>query len=189
MPTLVEYQYYAQLPQVRAALDTIAWAEGGKSYNTLFGGGTFSGNQHPNRAITAGGYTSTAAGRYQFLYSTWRGIQDDLGLADFGPANQDIGAVYLINQRGQLSKLLAGDFQGMMQGLGCLWAALPYATCGQTTRPLAQTLSYYNSALAVYGGVSNVPVPASTGIFAGISGSEIALLGGVALLAVLILTD
>src|SRR4051812_12774190 len=120
MPSLAELSNYVQLPQVKAALDTIAWAEGGRSYNTLFGGGVFSGNQHPNIAITANGYTSTAAGRYQFLSSTWAGVKNALGLPDFGPASQDIGAVYLIWQRGQLSKLLAGDFQGMMQGLGCL---------------------------------------------------------------------
>jgi len=154
MPSLREYQSYVSLPQVRAALDTIAWAEGGKSYNTLFGGGTFLGNQHPNRAITAGGYTSTAAGRYQFLSSTWGDIRQALGLSDFGPASQDVGAVYLIWERGQLGKLLAGDFEGMMRGLGCLWAALPYATCGQTRRGLSETMSRYRSLLASYGGVA-----------------------------------
>ena len=44
----------------------------------------------------------------------------------------------------------------MMRGLGCAWAALPYATCGQRTRPLAQTMNYYHSALAVYGGLGTV---------------------------------
>lgn len=155
-PSLTEFQRLASLPQVKAALDTIAWAEGGRSYNTLYGGGTFSGNQHPNRAITAGGYTSTAAGRYQFLYRTWVGIKSKLGLPDFGPASQDVGAVYLIWERGQLSKLLAGDFEGMCKGLGCLWAALPYATCGQGRRDIASTMRYFNGALAVYGGKAPV---------------------------------
>lgn len=188
MPTLAQYRSYVQLPQVRAALDTIAWAEGGKSYQTLYGGGTFSGNQHPNRSITAGGYTSTAAGRYQFLYRTWAGIKSALGLADFSGPNQDIGAVYLINQRGQLAKLLAGDFEGMMRGLGCLWAALPYATCGQKMRPLAQTMNYYRSALAAYGGTTMVAnVPASIG---GIAGS-LGTVGLVALgvVAFILITD
>ena len=156
---------YSQLPQVKAALDTIAWAEGGKSYQTLFGGGTFTGNQHPNRAITAGGYTSTAAGRYQFLYKTWNAIRNALGLADFGPHNQDIAAIRLIEERGQLSKLVAGDFEGVMKGLGCAWAALPYATCGQTRRDLSTTMNYYRSALAVYGGtraVSTLPAASAT---------------------------
>jgi len=151
MATRAEYEGWVGLPQVRAALDTIAWAEGG-AYNRLYGGGTFAGSQHPNRAITAGGYTSTAAGRYQFLYRTWAEIKARLGLSDFSPRNQDIAALDLIAQRAQLGKLLSGDFEGVMKGLGCAWAALPYATCGQKTRPIAQTINYYNSALAVYGG-------------------------------------
>jgi muramidase (phage lysozyme) len=88
MPTAAKYRSYLQLPQVRAALDTIGWAEGGRSYNTLSGGGTFAGNQHPNRPITTGGYTSTAAGRYQFLYRTWIEIKDRLRLPDFSPVNR-----------------------------------------------------------------------------------------------------
>ena len=158
MPSRREYETMIELPQVRAALDTIAWAEGGRSYNTLYGGGTFTGTQQPNRAITAGGYTSTAAGRYQFLYRTWIEIKNRLGLPDFTARYQDIAAVDLIAQRGQLGKLLAGDFEGMMRGLGCAWAALPYATCGQTRRPLAQTMNYYSAALAVYGGLGNVQI-------------------------------
>lgn len=176
MPTLAQYRHYVQLPQVRAGLDTIAWAEGGR-YNNVYGGGTFSGDQHPNRLVTAGGYSSTAAGRYQFLYRTWAGIKAKLGLPDFSPASQDIGCLELINQRGQLGKLLAGDFEGMMRGLGCAWAALPYATCGQKMRPLDQTMNYYRSALAAYGGKSTVAnMPASIG---GIAGS----LGTVGLIA------
>lgn len=175
MPTKAQYQAYLAFPQARAALDTIAWAEGGISYNTLYGGGTFSGSQHPNRAITAGGYTSTAAGRYQFLYRTWIEVKNRLGLADFTGPNQDIAALDLISQRGQLQKLLNGDFEGMLKGLGCAWAALPYSTCGQKMRPLNQTLNYYNSALRVYGGqpgatsTANSSLPTSTPSVAAVS--------------------
>jgi muramidase (phage lysozyme) len=168
MATREQYQQYLQLPQCKAALDTIAWAEGGISYNTLYGGGSFSGNQHPNQAITAGSYTSTAAGRYQFLYSTWIEVKNRLGLSDFGPENQDIAALDLINQRGQLGKLINGDFEGMMQGLGCAWAALPYATCGQQRRPLDQTMNYYNGALSVYGGLGNPSSVPAVGFFSSI---------------------
>lgn len=187
MPTLAQYRGYVQLPQVRAGLDTIAWAEGGR-YNNVYGGGTFSGDQHPNRLVTAGGYSSTAAGRYQFLYRTWIGIKNKLGLPDFSPASQDIAALELISQRGQLNKLINGDFEGMMRGLGCAWAALPYATCGQKMRPLAQTMTYYRSALAAYGGKSTVAsVPASVG---GVAAS-LGTLGLVALgvVAIMLITD
>ena len=187
MPTLAQYRGYVQLPQVKAALDTIAWAEGGR-YNNVYGGGAFSGSEHPNRLVTAGGYSSTAAGRYQFLFRTWAGIKAKLGLPDFSPASQDIAALELISQRGQLNKLLAGDFEGMLRGLGCAWAALPYATCGQKMRPLSTTMNYYNSALRAYGGTSAVSnLPASVG---GVAAS-IGTLGMVAIgvFAVLLLTD
>lgn len=186
MPNLSQYLGYVQLPQCRAALDTIAWAEGGKSYFTLYGGGSFSGSQHPNRAITSGPYTSTAAGRYQFLYRTWIEIQRRLGLPDFTARSQDIAALDLINQRGQLGKLLNGDFEGMMKGLGCAWAALPYATCGQTRRPLAQTMDYYRRALAVYGGPSNAAqLPDASGISFGQIGTGALMLGFVAIFLLL----
>jgi len=153
MPSKEQYQNYLNLPQVKAALDVIAWAEGA-NYNTLYGGGSFSGSQHPNRAITAGSYTSTAAGRYQFLYSTWNGIRNKLGLADFSPINQDIAALELINQRGGLSYLLNGDFEGMLRTLGCAWASLPFSGCGQGEKTLSQVLNYFNGALSVYGGTA-----------------------------------
>lgn len=184
MPSLADFQSYVRLPQVRAALDTIAWAEGGRTYNTLYGGGTFVGDQHPNRAIKAGAYTSTAAGRYQFLNSTWRGIARKLGLTDFGPASQDIGAVYLIWERGQLAKLLEGDFEGTMRGLGCLWAALPYSTCGQRRRGLVETMNYYNAALRASGG----PVQVSTAGLGGI-GSQLGMAALGFVLLVLLLDD
>lgn len=162
--------YLNSVPSCMAFLDTIAWAEGGRSYQTLYGGGTFSGWQHPNRRITAGGYTSTAAGRYQFLYSTWSGIARRLGLSDFSPRNQDIAALALIEERGQLSRLLNGDAEGVMRGLGCAWAALPFngRKCrpAQRERDLGATLNYYRSALAVYAGAAGAttttPPPAQT---------------------------
>ena len=40
------------------------------------------------------------------------------------PRQQNIAALDLINQRGELTKLINGDFEGMMKGLGRAWAAL-----------------------------------------------------------------
>ena len=155
MPTLSEYRSWVSLPQVRAALDTIAWAEGA-NYNTLYGSGTFSDfSRHPNRRITAGGYTSTAAGRYQFLHSTWAG----LGLPDFSPANQDVGALMLIARRGALTQVLRGDFEGALTSgaLGKEWASLPYSPYGQTNRTVAAVMAKFRSAL---GSPSNIYLPA-----------------------------
>jgi hypothetical protein len=94
------------------------------------------------------------------LYRTWIEIKNRLGLADFSGPNQDIAALDLISQRGQLGELLNGDFEGMMRRLGCAWAALPYATCGQTRRGLSETMNYYNSALSIYGGQPQQVSPA-----------------------------
>lgn len=137
------YEQLAQNPNIRAFLNAIAWAEGA-NYNTLYGGGTFSNySQHPNRRITAGGYTSTAAGRYQFLYGTWIGIQRALSLPDFSPHSQDLGAIYLIAQKGAISNILNNDPEGALKKFGCLWAALPYSTCNQRTRKLSDFLRVY----------------------------------------------
>ena len=153
MPSASEYYGYLSNPYAKAFLDAIAWAEGGRSYNTMYGGGTFTGNQHPRTPVTAGGYTSSAAGRYQFLYSTWIEIKNRLGLPDFSAVNQDIAALDLIWQRGALNYVLNGQFIAALQqlGKGCAWAALPYAGCNQRERGLAETQNYYQRALQVYG--------------------------------------
>jgi muramidase (phage lysozyme) len=157
MLSISQAESYLALPQVIAFLDTIAWAEGG-AYNRLYGGGTFSSFAwHPSVAITAGSYTSTAAGRYQFLKDTWNGIANGMGLPDFTPHNQDLAAIELIRQRGALGYVQNGDLVGALQqlGNGCAWAALPYAGCNQREKGLQNTIDYYNSRLNSYGGVNN----------------------------------
>lgn len=166
MPTLAQYRSYLQLPQVRAALDTIAWAEGGKSYNTLFGGGKFSSYAtHPGNPALGDArfynaqWNTTAAGRYQIVWSTYRTLAPSLGISDFSPESQDVLALAEAQAKGGLSNIVAGNFEQALKDLGangrCAWAALPYSSCGQGRRPLQQTLNYYRSALAVYGGNSN----------------------------------
>jgi muramidase (phage lysozyme) len=98
----------------RPLLDTIAYAEG------LAGTGTYNGYDtlvtfvkipawfptttlgHPNQSIfvsTAIG-TSDAAGRYQFLYNSWLGINNKVNVA-FTPENQDKAAAEtIVKKRG-----------------------------------------------------------------------------------------
>lgn len=68
-------------------------------YNELYGGGSFQGYaQHPNvrMELPSGSYT-TAAGKFQFLFPTWRSEANKLGLPDFSPKSQDAAAWDLAN--------------------------------------------------------------------------------------------
>jgi muramidase (phage lysozyme) len=83
-----------------ALLNTIASTES-PGYDVMYGGEKFEDfSKHPNRAklITSGpnkGKFSTAAGRYQFIHSTWEEAKNTLGLPDFSPESQDRAAWWL----------------------------------------------------------------------------------------------
>lgn len=128
-------------PHQKALLDTIAGPESGGSYNTLYGGGKFSSyNDHPRQSFTiqsgpnAGKHTS-AAGRYQFLSSTWDDQASKLGLNDFSPANQDQAAWNLAKETyrnktgGNLDEALkSGDpntLANVSAVLSGTWTSLP----------------------------------------------------------------
>ena len=125
------------------------------AYRTLYGGGVFDDfSSHPNTVVTAGGYTSTAAGAYQFLYRTWKG----LGLPDFSPANQDKGAVMLIERRGALQDVEAGRFERAIQKCNKEWASLPGSPYGQKTMSMEQAKRVYEE----YGGTFSEEIPMAT---------------------------
>lgn len=139
-----------------AFLAMIRYSEGA-TYNTLFGGGTFSGYaDHPRQYITknVGGraLTSSAAGAYQFLARTWDPIAARLGLTDFSPASQDAGAIELIREWGALPDVDAGRFAVAVQKVRKVWASLPGAGYGQPERALASLQQVYeNAGGVVYG--------------------------------------
>ena len=96
-------------PAERALLDTIASTEA-PDYDVMYGHG-WSGEDrrftsyadHPRKfwPILNGpneGRRSSAAGRYQFLGSTWDHIAGRYGLTDFTPPSQDMGAVALARE-------------------------------------------------------------------------------------------
>lgn len=93
-----------EIPAVgRALLDTIAGSES-PGYDVMYGGGKFQDfADHPRQPvpISSGpnaGKKSTAAGRYQFLGSTWDEVKNEAGLPDFSPESQDAGAWHLANK-------------------------------------------------------------------------------------------
>lgn len=146
------YRQLLQQPQVRALLNTIRYAEGtaGESgYQTMFGGGKFSDmSRHPDKVISSGGYKSAAAGAYQFLPGTWQGIAGKLGLKTFGPTEQDVGALGLIDRRGALEPFLRGEkFGTVIDKLAPEWASLPTAQggsyYGQPSKSLGELYRVY----------------------------------------------
>jgi muramidase (phage lysozyme) len=94
-------------PAERQWLNLVSFAEGtwnpktGPQYNMMFTGRRFNDlSRHPDVVNRGGGYSSSAAGAYQFLTPTWGGVSKRLGLKDFGPQAQDLGAIQLMRQRG-----------------------------------------------------------------------------------------
>lgn len=126
-------------PATMALLDTIAFAEGtagypNNGYNTQFTGRQFSGVNHPRQILGSGRYRSDAAGRYQFLSTTW----DSVGGGPMTPDRQDKGAVRLIlkrlnqvgirvNNANDLEYLLKkeGLSKRILAALAPEWASLP----------------------------------------------------------------
>lgn len=129
-------------PNVQAFLSMIRIGEGtadANGYSEFFGGSHFSDfSKHPNVAHTAGGYTSTAAGAYQILYSTWTEAQAALSLPDFSPASQDLAAVWLIKRRGALADVINGAVDAAIAKCNREWASLAGSPYGQPVLSLAQ---------------------------------------------------
>lgn len=135
----------------KALLDTIAYAEGTKGrgydgYNILYAYRTIDDcNNHPNRVICSGGYCSSAAGRYQFLNTTWNGLK----LPNFRPENQTRGAMTLIDWRKASipadRAMTATEFANVMSKISYEWASLPPGRYGQPIKTMSQLRSVYCS--------------------------------------------
>lgn len=136
-----------QNPNVQAMLRVIRTGEGtadNGGYSRLFGGGTFSGYaDHPRQSITKWGITSTAAGAYQFLSSSWDETKRTMGLVDFSPASQDLAAVGRLAARGALDDVLAGRFTSAIKKINKEWASLPGSPYGQRTLQFSAALAIY----------------------------------------------
>lgn len=141
-------------PNIRAFLAVLRRGEGTagiNGYRTLFGGGLFeSFAVHPNQRITRkmGGrnITSTAAGAFQFLFSTWEETRRLMGLVDFSPANQDRGAVGRIAARGALEDVKAGRFDAALSKVAKEWASMPGSPYGQPVISIQTARAVYASA-------------------------------------------
>jgi muramidase (phage lysozyme) len=120
---------------VQALLRVIRTGEGTtgeNGYRTLFGGGLFNGfADHPRITVKSSGYTSTAAGAYQFITSSWDETKRVMGLPDFSPRSQDLAALGRIAARGALEDAKAGNFEAAIKKIAREWASLPGSPYGQ----------------------------------------------------------
>ncbi|HYD23025.1 MAG TPA: glycoside hydrolase family 104 protein [Flavipsychrobacter sp.] len=153
--TLPPARQHPQVPQsvnhnLKAFLLMIQYAEGTigiNAYKTLYGGSLFHDlSRHPNKAITKGGLTSTAAGAYQILNRTWIDVQRTLKLPDFSRLSQDRAAIELIRRRGALEDVLSGRFATAVYKVRKEWASLPGAGYGQGERSYELLEKVYQSA-------------------------------------------
>lgn len=163
-------------PEVRALLDTIAYAEGTaeSGYGTMFAGGRFDFSKgHPDRAVSAGGYTSTAAGRYQFLTPTWQEWSRKAGVNpnSMSPVNQDQVAWTLASQRRgvDLQELKSqGLTVNIMNKLAPEWASIPLANgrsrYNQPVKTHSELKNYYQSRLQVQRGAGSSPAPGNASL-------------------------
>lgn len=146
--------------QRQAFLDMISVPEGTSSsdgYRICFTGkvcvpANFSA--HPRQIFRSGRLVSNAAGRYQFLSSTWDMCQQALELPDFSPASQDRAAIFLIKRRGALGDVDAGRVSKACEKVSWEWASIPYneqgeGRYGQPTIELAKAKQLFKD----FGGV------------------------------------
>lgn len=132
---------------VLAFLKVIRTGEGtsdANGYRRIFGGQLFSSfADHPRITVQKSGYTSSAAGAYQFIISTWDETKRLMGLRDFSPASQDLAAVGRIAARGALDDVKAGNFEQAIKKCAREWASLPFSPYGQPTITLGKAQSVY----------------------------------------------
>lgn len=159
-------------PEARALLDAIAGSESAGRYDVMYGGGRFDpalGHPHQAVPITTGpnaGKTSSAAGRYQFLGSTWDDVAAQHGLSDFSPQSQDLGAWFLAADeykrdtgRDLQADLAAGRTEAVAPSLRDVWTSLPGGIeQGQTANAFSGKIM--NQPQPLLGAFVTAPAPA-----------------------------
>jgi muramidase (phage lysozyme) len=107
---------------------------GDKGYTTMFTGRQFSDlSQHPAQKNTGGGYTSDAAGAYQFLSTTYNPAAKTLGITDFSPESQEKVGKYLAQQRGLDVDKVHTTKESFLKALDKIspeWASMPTIKTG-----------------------------------------------------------
>jgi muramidase (phage lysozyme) len=107
---------------------------GDKGYTTMFTGSQFSDlSQHPAQLNSGGGYSSDAAGAYQFLSTTYNPAAKKLGITDFSPESQEKVGKYLAQQRGLDVDKVHTTKESFLKALDKVspeWASMPTLQTG-----------------------------------------------------------
>lgn len=129
---------------------------GPNGYRTMFTGKLFDIDDpnsrsyqyrdHPRIANRGAGITSTAAGAYQFLSTTWDECQRILKLPDFSPESQDKAAVFLLQRRKALDDIKKGNFTEAIKKTNLEWASLPGSPYNQNPKSYETALALYKNA-------------------------------------------
>jgi muramidase (phage lysozyme) len=148
-------------PRIKAFLDTIAYAEGTfapEGYRTQYTYTLFDSFKDHPRQVNCAWYKgellcSSAAGRYQFLQSTWDRLVRKIGVRDFSPENQDKAAIQLLSEQKAVGDIKAGRIKAAIEKVCTIWASLPGATYGQPTRSLKDLEKVYKERLRYHQGI------------------------------------
>lgn len=157
---------YAADDNVRAFLRVLREGESSQTddaYRMRFGGELVDPGLiwHPGgtvkRLINGKAIESSAAGAYQFLARTWESVAHEIGLANFGPASQDLAAIYLIARRGALPDVVAGRLDDAIRRCSGEWASLPDSPYGQPTLTFERARAVYERWGGRYGPATSAP--------------------------------
>ncbi len=140
---------------VYAFLDTIAWAEGTAgpdAYRMQFTGTLFSSfEDHPREIKCGWSYgsrlCSDAAGKYQFLSTTWDRMAKKIGAEDFSPANQDRAVIALLEEYGVLEDIEAGWFDYSAIQVIPVWPSFQDVGNGDLATAIARLEQVYQQKL------------------------------------------
>jgi muramidase (phage lysozyme) len=150
------------------------WRANQPGYDILFGGGKFSDySRHPDKVVRTPGYSSAAAGAYQFMPETYAEAARALGLKDFSPASQDLAMLYKVRQRlmpaGGLAALTKeGTLSPRLQAyLSPEWASIPTATgasaYGQPVKRASQVSAWFDEGARRAAQTASQPAAPTTG--------------------------
>ncbi|WP_228409721.1 PAAR-like protein [Chryseobacterium sp. T16E-39] len=159
--------------------------EGEKGYTTQYSGKQFTDlSKHPEEVITAGNYSSSAAGAYQIMRYTWwwvngekltkenkkAGVYEDAHdyikkyqISSFNQESQDETCIILFKykqSRKFLDLIVANKPQEAMEKYGSYeWASLPPGRYGQPTQTMEGALAEYERCLKEeLKGISNLHI-------------------------------